>query len=234
MKILLVEDEVKIAAFIKKGLEEHDYYVDLAYDGLFGKKLAIGNIYDLIILDIILPNINGIELCKQIRDRDIKTPILMLTALGTPEDKVLGLDSGADDYLVKPFNFNELLARIRALSRRSPNIVINNILKIADLELDPESKIVKRSGNIIKLTVREFHLLELFMNNVGKVLGRNDIAEKVWDINFDTGTNVIDVYVNYLRNKIDKNYPNKLIHTVFGMGYVLKEEENNNNNNADT
>ena len=223
MKILIVEDEQKIAANLKKGLEENLYNVDVAYDGLYGKKLALEKKYDLIILDIIIPNINGVDLCKEIRNNNISTPILMLTALGTTDDKVLGLDSGADDYIVKPFVFKELLARIRALTRRKAENITSSILKIADLELDLSSKKVKRNNIEIKLTAREIKLLEVFIRNKDVVMDRKELAEKVWDISFDTGTNVIDVYVNYLRNKIDKDFSPKLIHTMFGMGYVMKE-----------
>ncbi len=223
MKILLVEDEVRIAQSIKKGLEENNYEVELAYDGLLGKKLVLERSYDLIILDIILPEMNGIELCREIRSNGINTPVLMLTALGTTYDKVIGLDSGADDYLSKPFNFDELLARIRALSRRNDKLITESVLKIGDLELDINSRRAKRGGKEIKLTAREYKLLEFFMRNRGKILDRNSIAENVWDISFDTGTNIVDVYVNYLRNKIDKDFPEKLIRTIVGMGYLMDE-----------
>ena len=224
MKILLVEDEPKVASFIKKGLEEQTYIVDLAYDGLMGKKLALSNEYDIIILDVILPSISGIELCKEIRKSNTSVPVLLLTALGTTEDKVIGLDAGADDYLTKPFKFMELLARIRALTRRKSNQTTPTILTIADLEMDTGSKIVKRNGKIINLTAREFFLLEFFLKNKGIVLSRAVIAENIWEISFDTGTNIVDVYINYLRNKIDKGFSPKLIHTIIGMGYVLKIE----------
>ena len=225
MKILLVEDEPKVASFIKKGLEEQTYIVDLAYDGLMGKKLALSNAYDTIILDVILPSISGIELCKEIRKTNTSVPILLLTALGTTEDKVIGLDAGADDYLTKPFKFMELLARIRALTRRKSNQTTPTILTIADLEMDTGSKIVKRNSKIINLTAREFFLLEFFLKNKGIVLSRAVIAENIWEISFDTGTNIVDVYINYLRNKIDKGFSPKLIHTIIGMGYVLKIDE---------
>jgi DNA-binding response OmpR family regulator len=225
MKILLVEDEPKVASFIKKGLEEQTYIVDQAYDGLMGKKLALTNEYDIIILDVILPSISGIELCKEIRKINTSVPILLLTALGTTEDKVIGLDAGADDYLTKPFKFMELLARIRALTRRKSNQATPSILSIADLEMDTGSKIVKRNGKIINLTAREFFLLEFFLRNKGRVLSRAEIAENIWEISFDTGTNIVDVYINYLRNKIDKGFSPKLIHTIIGMGYVLKIDE---------
>jgi two-component system copper resistance phosphate regulon response regulator CusR len=224
MKILLVEDEAKLATYIKKGLEEKTNFVDLAYDGFMGKKLAMANKYDVIILDVILPHLNGTELCKVLRERKIKTPVLMLTALGTIDDKLVGFESGADDYLVKPFELRELIARIYALHKRRLDISSGGtILSILDLEMNLDEKSVRRNGKLIELTAKEFFLLEYFLRNKGKVISRDDIAEKVWDINFDTGTNVIDVYVNFLRKKIDKDYSVKLIHTVIGMGYVLKD-----------
>ncbi len=225
MKILVVEDEEKIARQIKKGLEENNFEVELAYDGTFGKRLALENKFDLIILDIIIPGINGLDLCHEIRKNKINTPIIMLTALGTTDDKVSGLDMGADDYLVKPFHFKELLARIKALTRRNKEIINSETLAIVDLMMDLQTKLVTRNGKEIKLTAREYNLLELFMRNQGKVLERKDIAAKVWDVSFDTGTNVIDVYVNYLRNKIDKDFKIKLIHTQVGMGYIMREQE---------
>ena len=225
MKILLVEDEPKVSSFIKKGLEEQTYIVDIAYDGLMGKKLALNIEYDIIILDVILPSISGIELCKEIRKVNTSVPILLLTAIGTTEDKVLGLDAGADDYLTKPFKFMELLARIRALTRRKNNLSAPTILTFADLELDTGSKIVKRNCKIINLTAREFFLLEFFLKNKERVLSRAEIAENIWEISFDTGTNIVDVYINYLRNKIDKGFSPKLIHTIIGMGYVLKTDD---------
>lgn len=229
MKILLVEDEAKLATYIKKGLEEKSNLVDVAYDGVMGKKLALVNNYDVIILDVILPQMNGTEVCKELREKNIKTPVLMLTALGTIDDKLIGFESGAEDYLVKPFELRELIARINVLNKRRMDISTGGtILSIADLEMNLDEKSVKRAGKLIELTAKEFFLLEYFLRNKGKVISRADIAEKVWDINFDTGTNVIDVYVNFLRKKIDKDFPVKLIHTVIGMGYVLKEELNEN------
>lgn len=229
MRILLIEDEAKLATYIKKGLEEKANHVDLAYDGAMGKKLALVNKYDVIILDVILPQINGTDLCKALRERKIKTPVLMLTALGTIDDKLIGFESGADDYLIKPFELRELMARLNALYKRSMDISAGGIiLTIADLEMNLDEKSVRRGGKLIELTSKEFSLLEFFLRNKGKVISRADIAEKVWDVNFDTGTNVIDVYVNFLRKKIDKDYPVKLIHTMIGMGYVLKEEQNEN------
>jgi len=224
MKILIVEDEKRVVEFIKKGLEEQMYEVDVAYDGFFGRKLALERDYDLIILDIILPKIDGLQVCKEIRSFNKSVPILMLTALSTTEDKITGLDIGADDYLVKPFQFSELVARIRALLRRNTKRDSNNTYEIGDLQMDTVSKTVMRNNIPIKLTSQEFKLLELFLRNIGKVLTRYDIANEVWGINFDSGTNVIDVYVNYLRSKIDKGFEPKLIHTIIGMGYVLKEE----------
>ncbi|HRW99497.1 MAG TPA: response regulator transcription factor [Cyclobacteriaceae bacterium] len=226
MKILVVEDEPKVAAFVKSGLEEQNCEVDVAYDGQIGERLALSNVYNIILLDIIMPMINGLELCKRIKQSKPNTPILMLTALGTTDDKVSGFESGADDYLVKPFEFKELMVRIKALTRRSySNNDPGNRLKIADLELDMDKKVAIRGGKTIELTAKEYSLLEYFIRNKGRVVSRLDISEKVWDINFDTGTNVVDVYVNILRKKIDRDFANKLIHTRVGMGYILTEEE---------
>lgn len=225
MNILIVEDEQKVAAFISKGLEVHGFTTDVAYDGQIGLRKAQSLNFDLIILDVNLPLMNGFEVCKHLRETNVKTPVLMLTALGTTKDKVLGFDLGADDYLVKPFEFDELLARVKALIKRAKAApLLENTLKVADLELDSSSKIVKRSGVPIELTAKEFMLLEYLMRNKGKVLSRADIAEKIWDISFDTGTNIIDLYIFYLRKKIDKDFEPKLIHTQVGMGYVLKEK----------
>lgn len=225
MKILLVEDEPKVASFIKKGLEEQTYEVDQAYDGNFGLKMALQNEYDLIVLDIILPHMNGLDVCRAIRMKNAQVPILMLTALGSTDDKITGLDAGADDYLTKPFEFKELLARVRALIRRSAESTTGEKLSIADLEMDLTSKIVTRDGKPLNLTAREFSLLHYLLRNRGRVVSRVDIAEHVWETSFDTGSNVIDVYINFLRKKIDKGYPGKLIHTLVGMGYVLKEDD---------
>ncbi len=225
MRILVVEDEPKVATFIKKGLEEQTHEVEVVFDGYIAKKMILSNPYDLLLLDINLPQINGFDLCRIVRENGIKTPILMLTALGATDDKLTGFEAGADDYLVKPFEFRELLARIRALHKRSTEPSSSTAtLKIADLELNLDEKSVRRSGKKIDLTAKEFSLLEYLLRNRGRVVSRVDIAEKVWDISFDTGTNVIDVYVNFLRKKIDRDFPKKLIHTVVGMGYVLKEE----------
>lgn len=225
MKILLVEDEPKVASFIKKGLEEKGFTVDAVFDGQLGKRMATQGTYDVILLDIIMPLINGIELCKQVKQQRPDVPILMLTALGTTEDKVTGFEAGADDYLVKPFEFAELLARIKALTKRGKGpAVLMNRLVVADLELDLDKKIAYRNNQKIELTAKEFSLLEYFMRNEGKVVSRVEIAEKVWDIHFDTGTNVVDVYVNILRKKIDRDFPTKLIHTRIGMGYLFSSE----------
>lgn len=223
MKILVIEDEPKIASFLQKGLQEQAFEVEVAYDGFLGQRMALDNVYDVIIMDINIPHINGLELCKKLREEDIKSPILMLTAFGTTNDKVAGFDAGADDYLVKPFEFRELLARIRALHKRSIDHHYASVLKISDLELNTDKKSVQRAGKPVELTAREFALLEYFIRNKGKVVSRIEIAEKVWEISFDTGTNVIDVYVNFLRKKIDKDHDHKLIHTVVGMGYIMKE-----------
>lgn len=225
-KILIVEDEKKIASALKKGLTENGYHVEAAFDGLIGKKLFLSHAYDLVILDINLPGINGYELCKIIRSHNQQVPVIMLTALNTTEDKIEGFDTGADDYMIKPFEFKELLVRIRALLKRTMNqqLPTGNMLKVGSLEMNLETKEVKREGQPILLTAKEFQLLEYFMRNRNRVLSRADIAERVWDIDFDTKTNVIDVYVNYLRNKIDKNFPTRLIHTQVGMGYILKEQ----------
>ncbi|RCR70455.1 MULTISPECIES: response regulator [Larkinella] len=225
MKILVVEDEPKLASFVKKGLEEQSFEVDVAFDGQIGRTMALSNNYDVIVLDVNVPKINGYDLAKSLRSENIKTPILMLTAMGSLDNKVAGFEAGADDYLVKPFEFRELLARLRALSKRTIDTSQqSNLLKVADLELDLNEKIARRGGKRIELTAKEFALLEYLMRNRSRVVSRIDIAEKVWDIHFDTGTNVIDVYVNFLRKKVDKDFPVKLIHTVIGMGYMLKEE----------
>lgn len=223
MRILVVEDEKKVAGFIKKGFLEESYAVDVAYDGVEGEYLASTNEYDVIILDIMLPKKNGIDVVKDLRTRDIKTPALLLTARDTVEDKVKGLDSGADDYLSKPFAFEELLARVRALMRRKDYGLAE--LKFADLILDQATRKAKRGDIFIDLTSKEYGLMEYFLRNPNKVLTRTMIAEHVWDYTFDSDTNIIDVYVNHLRNKIDKEPFKKLIHTVRGVGYILKEEE---------
>lgn len=224
-RLLIIEDEVKTARSVKQGLEEHNYIVEVAYDGSIGSKMAIQGNYDLIISDIMLPGMNGIEICRRLREAGIQAPVLMLTALGSVADKVEGFDSGADDYLSKPFEFRELLVRIKALLKRNSRIIPPaRILKFADLELNLEIKKAIRSGSEIDLTAKEFALLEYFIVNANRVLSKTEIAEHVWGIDFDTGTNVVEVYVNYLRKKIDKDFPQKLIHTQFGMGYIMKEK----------
>ncbi|SET04727.1 response regulator transcription factor [Hymenobacter actinosclerus] len=225
MKILLVEDEPKVAAFLHQGLSEQHHHVDLAADGLLGLRLARQGGYDLLILDTLLPGLSGLEVCRQVRAQNTGVPILMLTALGETDDKIRGLDAGADDYLVKPFAFQELLARIRALTRRRHDAPpAGSVLQLADLTLDPASKMVHRAGQPIQLTAREFALLEYLLRNQNRVVSRVDILEQVWDTSFDTGSNVIDVYINFLRKKLDKDFTPKLIHTLVGMGYVMKEE----------
>jgi two-component system, OmpR family, copper resistance phosphate regulon response regulator CusR len=222
-RILVVEDEPKVASFVKRGLEESGFFADIAYDGVMGKKMFDSGVFDMVILDINLPCKNGIELCKEIRNSNQRIPVIMLSALGTTEDKITGFDVGADDYLVKPFEFRELLARIRSLLNRiSIAETGGNIMKYLDLEMNLHTYEVTRGGNKIELTQKEFALLEYLLRNKGRVVSRIDIAEKVWDITFDNGTNVIDVYVNFLRKKIDKDFTPKLIHTQTGIGYVLK------------
>ncbi|MBK6828520.1 MAG: response regulator transcription factor [Chitinophagaceae bacterium] len=225
IKVLLVEDEKKIADSIAKGLKELDYHVETAYDGKIGLRVYENGDFNLVITDINLPGINGYELCRIIRSRNQQIPIIMLTALSTTDDKIEGFDAGADDYLVKPFEFKELIVRIRALLKRALNqqLPTGNVLKVADLELNVDSKEVTRSGKPISLTAKEFQLLEYFMRNRNRVLSRGDIAEKVWDLDFDTKTNVIDVYVTFLRKKLDKDFNEKLIHTQVGMGYIMKD-----------
>ncbi|QIP13346.1 response regulator transcription factor [Spirosoma aureum] len=223
MRILIIEDEVKTVQSIKQGLEEHQWEVDVAYDGTMGFQLASRSSYALIISDIILPGMNGLELCRKLRESDVSTPILMLTALGTTDDKIVGLDAGADDYLMKPFEFRELMARVRALTRRNNSTVqTTNLLKIADLELNPDTKKVVRAGKEISLTAKEFQLLEYFLRHQGRVISKVELAERFWDLTFDTGTNIIEVYINFLRKKIDKDFDSKLLHTQIGMGYVVK------------
>ena len=221
MRILVIEDEKKIASFIKRGLKEEGHMVDVAYDGEEGYQLSGENDYDLILLDIMLPKRDGISLCRQLRDDGVTTPVLMLTAKDSVQDKVTGLDSGADDYLTKPFAFEELLARIRALVRKRSQQATK--LQAGDLVLDMISHRVTRTGREILLTMKEYALLEYLMRNAGTVVTRTMITEHVWDIDFDTSTNIIDVYINYLRNKIDSGQQKKLIHTVRGRGYLLKD-----------
>ncbi|MFB6456031.1 response regulator transcription factor [Chitinophaga sp. Hz27] len=226
-KILVVEDEVKVANAVKKGLEENGFDVDVAYDGRMGKSLVNSSNYDLVILDLNLPHSNGYELCEVIRQKNIRIPIIMLTALGGMDDKMQAFELGADDYLVKPFDFRELLARIRVFLKRAGSETSQSTqykIVIGDLEIDREKKEVSRSGKKIALTAKEYQLLEFLALHKGKVISKLTIAEKVWDIDFDTGTNVIEVYMNFLRKKIDKDFENKLLHTKTGMGYYLSEE----------
>jgi heavy metal response regulator len=223
MHILVVEDEQKVASFIKKGLEEEGYAVDVTADGEAGLAMALAGVHDLIILDIRLPKMDGLRVLQALRQDNVTAPVLLLTVRATIEDKVLGLDAGADDYLTKPFAFQELVARVRALLRRRADAE-PTVLHIGDLTLDPARRTVSRGGEKIDLTPREFTLLDYFMRNPGRVLTRTMIAEHVWDYSFDTSTNVIDVYVNYLRKKIDAGRASKLLHTVRGVGYVLKAE----------
>lgn len=224
MNILLVEDEANIASMVCKGLTEDGYTVSVAPDGNIGLQMSAAHPYDLYIIDIMLPGINGLELCRQIRKNKNNHPILMLTALGTTENIVTGFEYGADDYMVKPFKFAELRARIRALIRRSTGHTEENKLRIASLELDLDAKRVKREDNEIILTSTEYRLLEYLLKNQGKVVSRMDLLENVWGVDFNMATNVVDVYVNYLRKKIDKDYEPKLIHTVIGMGYIMKTD----------
>lgn len=228
-KVLLVEDEAHVVSFIKKGLLEEGFEITVGLDGNMGLQLYNSGKYDIIILDIMMPGMNGLELCKEIRKQDDKVPILFLTALGTSENVVVGLEAGGDDYLVKPFKFIELTARIKTLLRRIDNIGINEetlpdeIFRFADLEINDKTKTVKRDDRELSLTSTEYRLLLFFIKNRNRVLSRADILEEVWGVNFDMGTNVVDVYVNYLRKKIDRETDSKLIHTVIGMGYVLKQ-----------
>jgi heavy metal response regulator len=221
VRILVVEDERKVASFIKKGLEEEGYAVDVAADGEEGLVMALTRVHDLIILDVRLPKIDGLRVLQALRHDSVTAPVLLLTVRATIEDKVLGLDAGADDYLTKPFAFQELVARVRALLRRRMEAE-PTVLRIGDLTLDPARRTVTRGGEKIDLTPREFALLDYFMRNPGRVLTRTMIAEHVWDYSFDTSTNVIDVYVNYLRKKVDAGREPKLLHTMRGVGYVLK------------
>jgi DNA-binding response OmpR family regulator len=224
-KILIVEDEVKVASFIKKGLQTQNFEVVVVETGRDAIRFFDDGLYDFIILDIGLPDMSGLEVCDYIRKKNTKVPILILTALGTVADKLSGFEVGTDDYMVKPFDFMELLVRVKALLKRTSEIEQpSECLQEADLELDLKEKVARRNGRVVELTAKEFSLLEYLMINKGRVVSKVDIAEKVWDINFDTGTNFIEVYVNYLRNKIDKGFSTKLIHTIVGMGYMLKNK----------
>jgi two-component system, OmpR family, copper resistance phosphate regulon response regulator CusR len=228
-RILLVEDESSVVSFIKKGLAEEGYEVSVALDGNQGAQMALAHEYDLIILDIMLPGKNGLEVCGEIRQHNKKVAILFLTALGTSENVVLGLESGADDYLIKPFKFIELLARVKSLLRRTEpvqteSLAEKSLYRMANLELNDITKTVKRGDKVVNLTSTEYRLLFMFLKNQRRVLSRMQILDEVWGVDFDMGTNVVDVYVNYLRKKIESTDAPKLLHTVIGMGYVLKEE----------
>jgi len=223
MRLLVVEDEKKVSGFIRKGLQEEGYAVDVAFDGKTGLQMAMDRVHDLIVLDINLPGMDGLSLLHELRAAKVSTPVLLLTVRANIEDKVLGLDAGADDYLTKPFAFRELVARIRALLRRQTEAKLP-LLRFADLTLDPARHMVLRGARKLDLTAKEYALLDYFIRNPGRVLTRTMIADHVWDYNFDSMTNIIDVYVNYLRRKIDSDREHKLIHTVRGVGYVLKEE----------
>jgi DNA-binding response OmpR family regulator len=228
-KVLLIEDEINLVGFIKKGLTEEKFDISVALNGTDGLSMIAKSHFDLIILDIMLPDINGIDICKQLRKNTIHTPVLFLTALNTADNIALGLNVGGDDYLVKPFKFIELVARIHAIIRRSSGGSVTkinetkNIFQIADLVIDNDAKSVKRNGDTLSLTATEYRLLMVLLKNKGRVLSRLDLLESVWDINFKLETNVVDVYINYLRKKIDMKYEPKLIKTIVGMGYVLKE-----------
>lgn len=226
MRILVIEDEPKVASFIKRGLEELSYSVEIAYDGFIGEKLALTRTYDVILLDIIIPVKNGIDLCRVIKSSTPDVPVLMLTALGTTDDKVSGFEAGADDYLLKPFEFAELVARIRALTRRVKKGAApgSHVLEYANLKLDLDKKVAIRSGTVINLTAKEFLLLEYFIRHRERVISRPELAEKIWDVTFDTGTNVVEVYINILRKKIDRDFESKLLHTRIGLGYILSEK----------
>lgn len=232
-KIVLIEDETSVVSFIKKGLQEKGYEISVAFDGRTGVQLVQENDFDLVILDIMLPEMNGLEVCKEIRKTNKNVPILFLTALGTSENIVLGLENGGDDYLVKPFKFIELVARIKSLLRRSGSISASEgadqdaeseqVFQFSDLLVNDYTKKVVRAGEEVSLTSTEYKLLVYFLNNPEKVISRAEILDAVWGVNYELGTNVVDVYVNYLRKKIDQHEDNKLIHTVIGMGYVLKK-----------
>ena len=225
ISLLIVEDEQRLAGIMKKQLEESGFCVDIAFDGYMGRQMVERNAYNLIILDINLPLINGYDLCKEIRASNSNIPIIMLTALGTPDNKVAGFKVGADDYVIKPFDFRELLARINVFLRRSDVISTTEKLRIANLEMDMSTKTVTRSNKKIDLTAKESSLLEMFLKNKEKLLTREFIIEHVWGIDFDPSTNIIDVYVNYLRKKIDKDFEPKLIHTKYGFGFYCSDKE---------
>jgi len=222
MRVLIIEDEPKVAAFLRKGFAELGWSVDLAGDGKSGIASALAGTYDVIVLDLLLPLVHGLDVCKAIRSVRT-TPILMLTALGTTEDKVKGLELGADDYVVKPFQFEELVARARVLTRRHGRSE-PELFRVGDLVLDAERRLVSRAGTEIALTPREYALLHELIRQPGKIFTRAELAQRVWGITHDTGTNIIDVYIKYLRNKIDRPYERKLIHTVHGTGYIIRDD----------
>jgi two-component system copper resistance phosphate regulon response regulator CusR len=226
MKVLVIEDEQQVSSFIRQGLEEQSFEVDIAYDGHIGERLALSRHYDVILLDIVIPGINGFDLCKILKKEKPGTPVMILTTLVTTADKVTGFNSGADDYLLKPFEFEELTARLKALARRStsPSTTYAHILRYEDLKLDTEKKVAFRHDKTIKLSAKEFILLEYFMQHSDRVISRAELAEKIWNIKFETGTNVVEVYINMLRNKIDRDYIPKLLHTRIGLGYVLSKD----------
>ena len=225
-KILIIEDEQKIADTLKFGLSENGFFVKVAYDGNMGFRLFKTQDFDIVLLDINLPGMNGYEVCKSIRAIDPSVPIIMLTALSALEDKIEGYDMGADDYMVKPFEFRELVMKIHALLKRTmgQQLPMGHVLKAADLEMNLDNKEVTRDGSKINLTAKEFQLLEYLLRNKNRVLSRADIAINVWDVDFDTNTNIIDVYISYIRNKVDKKAEHKLIQTQVGMGYILKDQ----------
>jgi DNA-binding response OmpR family regulator len=225
MKVLVIEDEQQVSSFIKQGLEEHSFVVDVAFDGNMGERLALSRDYEVIVLDLVIPGINGFDLCKILKKEKPSTPIIMLTTLGTTADKLSGFDAGADDYLLKPFAFEELVARLKALMRRrSSTTDYGHVLRFEDLKLDIEKKVAHRHDKVIKLSAKEFALLEFFLRNPERVISRSELAEKIWDIKFETGTNVVEVYMNMLRNKIDRDFEPKLLQTRIGLGYVLSKE----------
>ncbi|MFC3811178.1 response regulator transcription factor [Lacihabitans lacunae] len=226
MNVLIIEDEIKLAKFIYQGLTENGYQCEMTHDGKTGLKLAYGKEYQIILMDVNMPEINGFDLCEKLRENNINTPVLMLTGMANTSSKVMGLNSGADDYLAKPFEFDELLARIRALLRRnslSGTEIKSQLLKIADLEVDTHAKVVKRAGNIIPLAAKEFFLLEYLMKNKNRVVSKSQIFSEVWDLNADLDGGKVEVYISKLRNAVDKNFPVKLIHTIIDLGYIIKE-----------
>ncbi|HEY5749293.1 MAG TPA: response regulator transcription factor [Chryseolinea sp.] len=225
MKVLVIEDEQQVSSFIKQGLEEQSFAVDVAFDGNIAERLALSRDYDVIVLDIVIPGINGFDLCRILKREKPSTPVIMLTTLGTTSDKLSGFDAGADDYLLKPFEFEELVARLKVLvRRRSATTDYGKVLRFEDLKLDLEKKVAHRYDKIIKLSAKEFTLLEFFLRNPQRVISRSELAEKIWDIKFETGTNVVEVYMNMLRNKIDRDFEPKLLQTRIGMGYVLSKD----------